>query len=138
MFRSTVTVDMLLQKDMRHDSSVSLEDFEVDWLQPALKGSWAAVSDNLWCVAHAQADKIVAAIEQRVSQMTGIPEDRAEGLQVLRYETGQVFKAHYDTEDPEDPEYNPSDDPPRMATVIMYLCGLPSILLLVTILHGGC
>ena len=60
--------------------------------------------------------------------MSGIPAERAVGgLQVLRYEKGQAFDAHYDYYDKEFLEDHPLTRQ-RMATAIMYLCVHPVIL----------
>ena len=39
---------------------------------------------------------LIAALEARLSALTGWPTDRAEGLQVLRYQPGQQYKPHFD------------------------------------------
>ncbi|UUZ86442.1 2OG-Fe(II) oxygenase [Paenibacillus sp. P26] len=39
---------------------------------------------------------IVDRIEQRISQIMGIPAEHGEGLQILNYKPGQEYKAHYD------------------------------------------
>lgn len=39
---------------------------------------------------------LIAALEERLSLLTGWPADQAEGLQVLRYQPGQQYKPHFD------------------------------------------
>ena len=41
-------------------------------------------------------DPIVAAIEQRVSQVTMVPVENQEGMQILHYENGQKYHQHHD------------------------------------------
>jgi prolyl 4-hydroxylase len=43
---------------------------------------------------------LIASIEARLASMTGWPVTHAEGLQVLCYEPGQQYKAHFDWFDP--------------------------------------
>ena len=68
---------------------------------------------------------MVASIEQRLSRVISLPAERAEGLQVLRYEKGQAFDAHYDCFTQDYLDRHPHTQQ-RLATVIMYLCALCS------------
>ena len=65
-------------------------------------------------------DPIVAAIEQRVSRVTMIPEENQEGMQILHYENGQKYLPHHDYFHD---AYNqdPKKGGQRLATVLMYL-----------------
>lgn len=58
---------------------------------------------------------IATRIEKRVSQIMNIPTEHAEGLQILNYQIGQEFKAHFD--------YFSSSNVknPRISTLVMYL-----------------
>ncbi|MER1999367.1 MAG: 2OG-Fe(II) oxygenase, partial [Lysinibacillus sp.] len=56
-------------------------------------------------------------IEQRVAQLMHLPIDHAEGLQVLRYEPGQEFKAHFDYFSADHPSSNNN----RISTLVLYL-----------------
>jgi prolyl 4-hydroxylase len=65
----------------------------------------------------------IAQIEQRISELTGIPEDKGEPLQVLRYLPGAEYKPHFDYFDP---GYAGNEDilamgGQRFATLIIYL-----------------
>ena len=51
------------------------------------------------------AEPLVAAIEERISELLGIPVPYGEPLQGQRYAVGQEFKAHTDTFEPGSPEY---------------------------------
>jgi len=46
---------------------------------------------------------LVAQLEARIARLTGWHEDRAEGLQILRYEPGQQYRPHHDWFDPAKP-----------------------------------
>lgn len=58
-------------------------------------------------------DPVVEAIEYRVANWTQIPIEHQEDIQVLRYENGQKYGAHYDS--------SKKFESPRMATVLLYL-----------------
>ncbi|CAM6088314.1 unnamed protein product [Calypogeia fissa] len=42
-------------------------------------------------------DAIIKGIEEKIAQFTLIPIDHGEGLQVLHYEVGQKYEAHYES-----------------------------------------
>lgn len=52
---------------------------------------------------HRQETPLVARLEARIARLTGWPQDRAEGLQILRYEAGQRYRPHHDWFDPAKP-----------------------------------
>ncbi|BBL77053.1 2OG-Fe(II) oxygenase [Methylomagnum ishizawai] len=66
---------------------------------------------------------LVAALDRRIAEFTGIPQDHGEGVQILRYTLGGEYRPHYD--------YFPESDPgsaahlarggQRVATLIIYL-----------------
>jgi prolyl 4-hydroxylase len=58
---------------------------------------------------------LVAKVEKRVSQIMSIPIEHGEGLQVLNYEVGQEYKAHFDFFS------SPTVKNPRISTLVMYL-----------------
>ncbi|MBS0627106.1 MAG: 2OG-Fe(II) oxygenase [Verrucomicrobia bacterium] len=68
-------------------------------------------------------DKIVRDIHRRIAQITDIPEENGESMQVLHYGIGAEYQPHYDTFDPATPggliHYNRGGQ--RVATFIMYL-----------------
>ena len=51
------------------------------------------------------AEPLVAGIEERISELLGIPVPYGEPLQGQRYAVGQEFKAHTDTFEPGSPDY---------------------------------
>ncbi|KAK3271236.1 hypothetical protein CYMTET_20403 [Cymbomonas tetramitiformis] len=63
-------------------------------------------------------DKVVKDIEERLASFSMIPADHGEGLQVLHYEVGQQYEAHYDFFHD---KFNVKNGGQRIATVLMYL-----------------
>ncbi|XP_047088884.1 probable prolyl 4-hydroxylase 6 [Lolium rigidum] len=63
-------------------------------------------------------DEIISGIEKRVAAWTFLPEENAESVQVLHYEVGQKYDAHFDyfTD-----KVNLKRGGHRVATVLMYL-----------------
>ncbi|XP_020204810.1 probable prolyl 4-hydroxylase 10 [Cajanus cajan] len=63
-------------------------------------------------------DQIVRDIEKRISDVTFIPVEHGEGLQVLHYEVGQMYVPHHDyfTD-----KVNTANGGQRIATMLMYL-----------------
>lgn len=59
----------------------------------------------------------IVEIEQRISSLMHVPIAHAEGLQLLHYEPGEQFKAHYDFFGPN----HPSSLNNRISTLIIYL-----------------
>jgi len=67
---------------------------------------------------------VVVTIEKRLSQIMNIPVEHGEGIQVLNYQIGQEYKAHYDYfKSTKQPVNNP-----RISTLVMYLSDVE---------HGG-
>lgn len=56
-------------------------------------------------------------IELRIASLMHLPVEQAEGLQVLRYEPGQQFKAHFDYFS----AHHPSSSNNRISTLVVYL-----------------
>ncbi|OIW07594.1 hypothetical protein TanjilG_28407 [Lupinus angustifolius] len=63
-------------------------------------------------------DEIIAEIEARIATWTFLPIDNGENIQVLRYERGQQYEAHFDYFSD---KYNLQYGGHRMATVLIYL-----------------
>lgn len=66
---------------------------------------------------------LVSCIEQRISNVTGLPVEHGEGIQILRYDVGQEYRKHYDYFNP-DRETTPHHikrGGQRIATFLMYL-----------------
>eukprot|EP00873_Tetraselmis_striata_P014068 jgi/Tetstr1/434332/TSEL_023438.t1 len=57
-------------------------------------------------------DDVITSVEERIARYTHIPLAHQEDIQVLKYEDGQKYGAHYDSL---------VDGSPRIATVLMYL-----------------
>lgn len=57
---------------------------------------------------------MVTKIEKRISQIMNIPIEHGEGLQILHYQMGQEYKAHFDF-------FSSTNRNPRISTLVMYL-----------------
>jgi prolyl 4-hydroxylase len=66
---------------------------------------------------------LVATLEQRIEELLHWPASHGEGLQLLRYEVGGEYRAHFDYFDPAKPGSAPhlAQAGQRVATVIVYL-----------------
>lgn len=68
-------------------------------------------------------DKVIRRIEKRISNLTKLPIENGEGLQILNYVEGAEYRPHWDYFDPKTPggliHFNRGGQ--RLATVIMYL-----------------
>jgi len=53
-------------------------------------------SGTVWCQTQCSLDPIVANIQQRLVDLTGIPDLNSESPQLLRYEQGQYYRLHTD------------------------------------------
>lgn len=65
-------------------------------------------------------NEVITRIEKRVAQVTMLPVDNQEGLQVLRYQDGQKYEAHYDYFH-DQLNQSPEHGGQRVVTVLMYL-----------------
>ncbi|OZM56919.1 2OG-Fe(II) oxygenase [Lottiidibacillus patelloidae] len=61
--------------------------------------------------------EVVTRVEKRISQIMNIPVEHGEGLQVLNYQVGQEYKAHYDYFSSGSKVVNN----PRISTLVIYL-----------------
>jgi prolyl 4-hydroxylase len=53
-------------------------------------------STNAWCMQECMDDPIAQSVVQLIEDITGIPSDNAENLQLLRYEKSQFYQTHSD------------------------------------------
>jgi prolyl 4-hydroxylase len=53
-------------------------------------------SMNAWCQNTCYDDPIAKAVMYRISNLTGIPEENSEHLQLLKYDVGQYYETHHD------------------------------------------
>ena len=58
--------------------------------------SKSRTSENSWCGDTCKADPLVAAVNQRIAEVTSTTLANAEDLQLLRYEPGQYYVQHHD------------------------------------------
>mmetsp|Transcript_12768 Transcript_12768/g.21668 ORF Transcript_12768/g.21668 Transcript_12768/m.21668 type:complete len:268 (+) Transcript_12768:117-920(+) len=63
-------------------------------------------------------EEVVRKIEERIAAFAMVPIDHGEGLQILHYEEGQKYEAHYDYFHD---QVNIKNGGQRIATVLMYL-----------------
>lgn len=66
---------------------------------------------------------LVTSVEQRISDLTGLPVENGEGMQILRYDVGQEYRKHYDYFNPEreTTPHHIKRGGQRIATFLMYL-----------------
>ncbi len=100
-----------LSKDKIHRSKIS--NARVDNMRTS-SSTFLEESENI----------IVSRIEKRISQIMNIPTEHGEGLQILNYQIGQEYKAHFDFFT----STNKVINNPRISTLVMYLSDVE---------HGG-
>lgn len=68
-------------------------------------------------------NEVIKQLEQRIAQITQMPVENGEGMQVLRYEDSQEYQPHYDFFPPQDPgsAVHLATGGQRVATVLTYL-----------------
>ena len=81
------------------------------------KYSEGRTSTNSWCTDTCATDAIVKGVTQRMVNVTGIPEENQEYLQLLRYEPGQHYGRHHDYAD----YHLDRQHGPRVLTFFLYL-----------------
>mmetsp|Transcript_52254 Transcript_52254/g.79322 ORF Transcript_52254/g.79322 Transcript_52254/m.79322 type:complete len:197 (-) Transcript_52254:195-785(-) len=79
--------------------------------------STTRTSMNAWCNEECYKDELAEAVMYRLSNLTGIPDQNSEYLQLLRYQTGQFYKTHHDYID----IHQRRQSGPRIATFYLYL-----------------
>lgn len=69
------------------------------------------------------ANPTVAAVEQRLARLSGLPEPNGEGIQMLHYRVGGEYRPHFDYFDPATPgcALQLKHGGQRLLTIIMYL-----------------
>lgn len=73
-------------------------------------------SAHSWCGDECYNDETVALIRKRIFDVTSIPEQNFEHLQLLKYETGQYYWSHNDFIE----YHNEQSHGPRLLTFFMY------------------
>lgn len=70
----------------------------------------------------------IAALELRIAQLLQWPVANGEGLQILRYEVGGEYRAHFDYFDPAKPgsARHLAQAGQRVGTLLIYLCDVPA------------
>lgn len=81
------------------------------------KFSGGRTSTNAWCTGKCAHEKVVKDVTNRMVNLTGIPQENYEYLQILRYEPGQHYNRHHDFADYHlERQYGP-----RVLTIFLYL-----------------
>lgn len=75
-------------------------------------------SSGMFISAREDETRTLDQIEEKIAKITMIPRSHGESFNVLRYEIGQLYDAHYDAFNPE--EYGPVKSQ-RVATFLLYL-----------------
>uniref|UniRef100_A0A6T6YS23 Fe2OG dioxygenase domain-containing protein n=1 Tax=Amorphochlora amoebiformis TaxID=1561963 RepID=A0A6T6YS23_9EUKA len=78
--------------------------------------STSRTSSNSWCDHNCESDPLVAAIYDRIVQVTGVPKANYEAFQVLQYQNGQFYRTHHD-----DSGGDSTPAGPRILTFFLYL-----------------
>jgi prolyl 4-hydroxylase len=74
-------------------------------------------STNTWCQEECREDPMTKAVIERIINMTHIPYDNFEDLQLVRYENGQFYQKHHDFAD----GHRGTQYGPRLLTFFLYL-----------------
>mmetsp|Transcript_11471 Transcript_11471/g.27932 ORF Transcript_11471/g.27932 Transcript_11471/m.27932 type:complete len:356 (+) Transcript_11471:1-1068(+) len=117
-----ITIDDFLSSD---EADGLLKAGGIGWSR-SLAGegvSEVRTSSTAWCRGKCLQDPVVNKVQERVTQLTGVPTENGEFLQVLRYEEGQFYGVHSDQNSPRASAWGP-----RLYTVYMYLADVE---------HGG-
>jgi prolyl 4-hydroxylase len=88
-----------------------------EWQEALKKEDRPRTSTNAWCQYECYEDPIAKQIISKIENLTGIPDDYQEWLQLVKYTPGQFYKTHHDN----DYEFIYSPTGPRLLTVFMYL-----------------
>jgi prolyl 4-hydroxylase len=51
---------------------------------------------NAWCQDNCDSDPLTRSVMGRIVNLTGIPEENSEALQLLQYKVGQYYRTHHD------------------------------------------
>lgn len=72
------------------------------------KISEGRTSTNAWCNGPCYRNATAQAVIHRLSDLTGVPEENSEYLQMLRYEPGQYYHVSLSLNEQNDKAYSPS------------------------------
>ena len=82
----------------------------------SITSAWRT-SATAWCAGSCLEDPVTDRIATRVQQVTGIPSENSEHLQLLKYQTGEFYKYHHDCT----PHHVERQMGPRVLTMFLYL-----------------
>mmetsp|Transcript_10482 Transcript_10482/g.15422 ORF Transcript_10482/g.15422 Transcript_10482/m.15422 type:complete len:447 (-) Transcript_10482:385-1725(-) len=118
-FLSEEEADMLIQlgQDIGYTQSVDTGPAKNDGSHGNLVTTWRT-SHTAWCgTKSCLTHDVPIAIANRVQNLTGIPIENAEHLQILKYETDQFYNYHHDCT----PHHKERQMGPRVLTFFFYL-----------------
>mmetsp|Transcript_20758 Transcript_20758/g.42377 ORF Transcript_20758/g.42377 Transcript_20758/m.42377 type:complete len:495 (+) Transcript_20758:64-1548(+) len=119
-FLSDEECDYLIQIGYKYEyeRSVSVGDEQFDGTLDSTV-SEGRTSENAWCDVHSgcRDEPVVSKIYDKMSNVTGIPPDNSEDLQLLKYEVTQFYQVHHDYIE----EERDRQDGPRILTFFLYL-----------------
>lgn len=79
--------------------------------------SLTRTSTNAWCTDECFDDPVAQRVNERIENVTGIPDANAENLQLLNYVEGQFYRPHHDFI----PHHTKRQCGPRILTLFLYL-----------------
>jgi prolyl 4-hydroxylase len=89
---------------------------KVDGSFDQIKSTWRT-SATAWCSGNCLMDDIFQKVAKRVEAVTGIPQQNAENLQLLKYDVDEFYKYHHDCT----PHHKERQMGPRVLTMFLYL-----------------
>lgn len=113
-FLSPEECDHLIKKAQGHMEASSVVDSATGKSVPS------SVRTSTGTFFPKNADDVISTIEKRVAQVTMIPEENQEGLQILNYHDGQKYEPHFDYFH-DQLNANPEHGGQRVVTILMYL-----------------
>jgi prolyl 4-hydroxylase len=91
--------------------------FMDEYGQAEYKESQGRTSTTTWCLDECATSAAAVAIFQRMQQLTGIPSNNSESLQLLHYDVGQFYQVHHDYIQHQELRIQG----PRILTIFLYL-----------------
>mmetsp|Transcript_11604 Transcript_11604/g.16417 ORF Transcript_11604/g.16417 Transcript_11604/m.16417 type:complete len:314 (+) Transcript_11604:325-1266(+) len=107
-------IELGAQKGYKRSEDVGEENFDGSFgsTQSSSRTSW-----NAWCEKECLEDPTTINVSEKIVNLTGIPDENSEHLQLLRYYEGQFYRTHHDFIDHQ--IHRPTG--PRILTIYLYL-----------------
>lgn len=90
---------------------------EEEWQEALKEPDRVRTSTNAWCMDECYEDEIAKQVIAKIENLTGVPDNYQEWLQLVKYVPGQFYKMHHDNSE----EIIDGLSGPRLLTVFMYL-----------------